>query len=98
MNEIKPQPVVVTTTHRGVFFGWLGPDTDRSATTVEITRAQMCVSWTADVRSVMGLAATGPSKSCRVGPPVPRLTLQDVTAVIDTTDEAVERWLAQPWS
>jgi hypothetical protein len=97
MTEMS-QPVVVTTAHRGVFFGWLGPDADRAAKTVEISDAQMCVSWSADIRGVMGLAATGPSRSCRVGPAVPRLTLQDVTAVIDTTDEAVKQWQALPWS
>jgi hypothetical protein len=96
MSETKTVPVVVTTSHRGVFFGHLHGD--RDATTVELTVAQMCIYWSADVKGVMGLASAGPSKSCRVGPPVPRLTLQDVTAVIDVTEEAEKRWQAQPWS
>lgn len=95
-KEITPVPVVVTTSHRGVFFGRL--QGSRDARTVELTQAQMCLHWSADVKGVLGLAAAGPSEKCRIGPPVPRLTLQDVTAVIDATGEAAERWLAQPWS
>lgn len=89
-------PVVVTTSHRGVFFGCL--DGDRNATILDLTDAQMCVYWSPDVRGVLGLAATGPTSRCRIGPPVPRLTLQDVTAVFDATDEAVKAWQARPWS
>lgn len=93
---IAPAPVVVTTQHRGVFFGNLTGD--RNSTTVELTAAQMCIYWSDDVRGVMGLASTGPTSRCRIGPPVPRITLQDVTAVIDATDEAVRAWQARPWS
>lgn len=87
--------VVVTTSHRGVFGGYLnGGDSEK---TVELTDAQMCVYWSADVKGVLGLAVTGPTKSCRVGPPVPRLVVQDVTAVMDATEEAKEAWLKRPW-
>jgi hypothetical protein len=89
-------PVLVTTQHRGVFFGYLTGS--RDSTTLDLTDARMCIYWSADVKGVLGLAASGPSKSCRVGPAVPRLTLQDVTSVADVTAEAVKAWLAQPWS
>ena len=52
-------PVVVTTEHRGVFFGYL--DGSRDSETALLRDAQMCVYWSADVRGVLGLAATGPS-------------------------------------
>lgn len=94
----EPQAVVVTTEHRGVFFGYLADGQDRTAKTVEITGAQMCVYWSADVQGVLGLAATGPTSKCKITRPVPRLTLQAVTAVIDATDEAVKLWQGRPWS
>jgi hypothetical protein len=88
--------VVVTTGHRGVFFGHLAGG--RDGKTVELTNAQMCVYWSADVRGVLGLASSGPSRSCKVSRPVPRIILQDVTAVIDATPEAVALWQGRPWS
>ena len=97
MPTTKTRPVVVTTEHRGVFFGNLNSsdDTDK---TVSLTDAQMCVYWSADVKGVLGLAATGPSRSCKVTPPVPKITLQAVTAVMDATTEAEKAWQARPWA
>lgn len=97
MTAAKKRPVVVTTEHRGVFFGNMNgsSETDKVIT---LTDAQMCVYWSSDVRGILGLAATGPSRSCRVTPAVPKMTVQDVTAVMDATDEAVKAWAARPWS
>lgn len=97
MPATKARPVVVTTEHRGVFFGNLVNGQDAEAKVLTITDAQMCVYWSADVRGVLGLAATGPSKSCRVTPAVPKITLQGVTAVVDVSDEAVTAWRERPW-
>jgi len=96
VTAAKKQPVVVTTEHRGVFFGFANGDTEGSV--VKLTDAQMCVYWSTDVHGVLGLAATGPSKNCRVTPRVPKITLQAVTAVVDASDAAVEAWQARPWS
>lgn len=93
----KHRPVLVTTEHRGVFFGLLETQDD-AAKTVTLTDAQMAVYWSADVNGVLGLAATGPSKSCRITPRVPRIVLQAVTAVIDATTEAEKAWRERPWS
>jgi hypothetical protein len=92
------QAVVVTTAHRGVFFGHLADRGDRYVKTLTLTDAQMCVHWSADVQGVLGLAATGPTQGCKVTRPVPRITLQDVTAVLDATPEAVKLWQDRPWS
>ena len=89
-------PVVVTTEHRGVFFGWL--DGDITATDIRLEQAQMCVYWSAGIGGVLGLAAVGPRKDCRIGPAVPAITLHKVTAVIEATPEAVTAWQAKPWS
>ena len=88
-------PLVVTTSHRGVFFGYGNPTTD---SIIRITKARMCVYWSADVKSVLGLAATGPSKSCKVGPPVPAITLRDVTSVIEVSKEAAAKWESGFWA
>lgn len=96
-SRVEKRFVVVTTAHRGVFGGYLEADTADDAKSVTLTDAQMCISWSADVKGVLGLAVTGPSKSCRVGPAVPRLALNDVTAVIDATEKAEKAWVRQPW-
>jgi len=94
MDQIDKQYVVVTTAHRGVFGGYLDSNDGEQVTLID---ASMCLQWTADVKGVLGLAVTGPSRSSRVGPAVPRLVLSGVTAVMDATDEARDAWLAQPW-
>lgn len=95
-TKTKQRPVVVTTEHRGVFFGFLDGQDD-TAKTLAISEAQMCVYWHSDVNGVVGLAVTGPTKRCRVTPAAPKITLQDVTAVMDATDDAVAAWKARPW-
>jgi hypothetical protein len=94
--KTKKRPVVVTTEHRGVFFGHLNGE-DAASKVVTLTDVQMCVYWSADVNGVLGLASSGPSKSCRVTPAVPKITLQGVTAVMDATTVAEAAWRARPW-
>src|SRR5574341_47265 len=93
MNKMK-MPLIVTTAHRGVFFGYGTPG---DAKTIRLERARMCVYWSADVKGVMGLASTGPTKSCRIGPAAPAITLQDVTSVMEVSGAAIKAWEDQPW-
>jgi hypothetical protein len=90
-----PQPLVVTTQHRGVFFGY-GDASD--ADTIRLTDARMCVYWSANVKGVLGLAVTGPKSGCKIGPAIPAITLRGVTAVMEATPEAVEAWEKSTWS
>jgi len=57
------RPVVVTTAHRGVFFGYAG---DTSGQTIKLERARNCVYWTSDVRGFIGLIAArfGETQHC----------------------------------
>lgn len=96
MASKAKRPVVVTTEHRGVFFGDLDGE-DAESKVITLTGAQMCVYWTTDVQGVVGLAVTGPSKGSRVTPAAPKITLQGVTSVMDATKEAAEAWRARPW-
>lgn len=94
-GEQAGRPVLVTTAHRGVFFGYANGDT--SGPIVELNRARNCVYWSAEVKGFMGLASTGPTTRCRVGPPAD-IELRDITSVVSVTPEAVERWESAPWS
>lgn len=101
----RDMPVVVTTEHRGVFFGYVDGDElkrimrgepwDRS---LVLEKMRMCVSWTSDIRGVLGLASAGPSDTCRVSDAAPENRLTDITWVGTVTREAAERWEAGPWA
>lgn len=88
------QAVIVTTAHRGVFFGYAK---DMDGETIELKRARLCVYWSTDVKGFMGLAANGPSSGCRIGPAAD-IKLRNITAVLAVTPEAVAKWEAQPWA
>ena len=95
MSESETNYVLVTTKHRGVFFGMFK---EQNGTTVTLAEAQNCLYWSADCHGFLGLAAKGPTKNCRIGPVVPEITVTDVTAVVACTDEAVKAWKAEPWN
>jgi hypothetical protein len=92
-NGTTERPVLVTTQHRGVFFGF-AEKTDGE--TITLKRARLCVYWSRDVKGFMGLAANGPTSSCRIGPPAD-INLRNVTAVLEVTPDAVKAWEAAPW-
>lgn len=88
------RPVIVTTEHRGVFFGYA---TDTDGETITLARARNCVYWSADCKGFMGLASSGPTQGCRIGPAAD-ITVRNITAVLECTPEAVTAWEKQPWS
>ena len=89
----KLRPVLVTTEHRGVFFGY----TDKiDGETITLTNARNCIYWSAAVKGFLGLAATGPDAACRIGPRA-NLTLRAITSVAEVTPAAVQAWEAAPW-
>lgn len=89
----QERAVVVTTKHKGVFFGYAA---DVDGDVIQLRAARNCLYWTSDVRGFMGLASAGPSKGCRVGPAAD-IQLRDITAVVLATDAAVAAWEAAPW-
>lgn len=86
--------VVVTTSHRGVFWGVLD---EESGDECVLLGARMAVYWSADCRGVLGLASSGPTDGCRITPSVPRIRLTGVTSIADTTDAASAAWEKAPW-
>lgn len=91
----KTQPLLVTTVHKGVFFGYGTPS---DAQTITLTAARMCIYWCAEVKGVFGLASTGPLKGCKVGPSVPELTVRDVTACAVCSPAAAAEWEKGVWN
>ncbi len=92
-------PVLITTdsTKRGVFFGYIDP-ADADKDTMRVTDVQMCVYWSVDTRGVLGLAADGPKKDCKVTKPAPAGTIKGVTLVAECSPEAVKAWKKTPWA
>ena len=86
--------VVVTTEHRGVFFGKLEVY-NLDAGTAELSEARNCIYWSRDVRGFLGLAAVGPIGDSRVGAAVGALELVKITSVSACSPEAVEQWKAK---
>lgn len=85
--------VLVTTQHRGVFFGY---STDTSGASIKLRSARNCLYWARDAKGFMGLASLGPVGNSRVGPPCD-IELRDITAVAEVTAEAVKVWESAPW-
>ena len=86
--------VLVTTTHRGVFFGYA---TKTDGATIKMRSARNCIYWSRDVKGFLGLAATGPSNSCKIGPAA-NIELRDITCVAECTAEAIAAWESAPWT
>jgi hypothetical protein len=89
----KERAVMVTTAHRGVFFGY-ADKTD--GPTIALKRARNCLTWPAENKGFLGLAAMGPVKGARVGPAAD-IELRDITCVAECTQAAVEAWETAPW-
>ena len=80
--------VVVTTAHRGVFFGYAS---ETSGATIRLRRGRNCIRWSVDLRGFAGLAAFGPSQACKIGPAVD-MELRDITSVLECVPAAIDRW------
>ena len=89
----KERAVLVTTSHRGVFFGYAE---DTSGTTIKLRAARLCVSWSADIRGFMGIASHGPNSTCRIGPAAD-IEVRDITSVSEVTPEATAKWEQAVW-
>jgi hypothetical protein len=94
-KQSNGRAVLVTTAHRGVFFGYLQGEVAKEKVT--LTMARNCVYWSSDVKGFAGLACTGPTKSCKIGPAAD-MTLFDVTCVAEVSEEATKAWEAAPWN
>lgn len=90
----KSRPVLVTTAHRGVFFGYCA---DTSGDPIKLTKARNVIYWPAANRGFLGLAADGPAQGSRVGPAAD-IELRGITCVAEVNAAAVARFEASPWA
>ena len=88
------RPVLVTTAHRGVFFGY-AENTDGD--TIKLKRARNCIYWPVQNKGFLGLASVGPLKGARVGPAAD-IELRNITCVAECAEAAVTAWELAPWS
>ena len=86
------KPVLVTTEHRGVFFGYVEeyPDLDKS-TTISLKDARMAIYWGTD-KGVMQLANEGIQSESRISSMADIPSLAKVTAVFTVTEQAEKTW------
>jgi hypothetical protein len=94
MTEETGRPVLVTTSYRGVFFGYAG---DTSGDVVKLRRGRNILYWPEETHGFLGLASTGPGPGSRVGPAAD-IEVRGVTAVAEVTPEAAAAWEAEPWN
>ena len=86
--------VLVTTAHRGVFFGYASKTDGKS---IDLRAAKNCLYWPSSNQGFLGLAKMGPLSGARVGPAAD-ITLHDVTCVAACTPEATAAWEAAKWN
>lgn len=87
---------IVTTEARGVFFGKLvSREGFESCVLQEI---QVAIYWDRTTKGFLGLSSHGPTDECRVSRPAPEGELVKITGYFRCSQEAVDRWKAQPWS
>lgn len=97
MNKDKVAVLITTdSSKKGVFMGLINPkDADKEI--IEAEEVRMAVYWSQDVRGVIGLAATGPTKDCRITKAANKAVLKGVTAVVELSNEALKAWRKEPW-
>ena len=86
--------VLVTTAHRGVFFGTLEKgQTGDETKTMALINCRNAIRWTGK-KGFLGLASDGPESGSRIGSTAPRVILHDITSVSECSQEAVKAWRA----
>jgi hypothetical protein len=86
--------VLVTTSHRGVFFGYA---TRIDEEVIALRAARNCLYWPSSQKGFLGLASQGPLQGARIGPAAD-IELRDITCVAKCTEEAVRAWEKAPWT
>jgi hypothetical protein len=96
----KERPILVTTARRGVFFGYTTEDAEAiiARGNMTLTNARNCIYWSKETHGYHGLAAIGPQRGSRVGPAVPKLSVESITSVADCSETAIKAFEAEPWA
>lgn len=86
----ESKSVLVTTQHRGVFWGALEA-TSPDGRTITLTGARNAIYW-ATSKGFIELAQVGPNSRSKVGAVATRVVLHDVTSLTECTAEANSAW------
>jgi hypothetical protein len=89
MAKSKERPVIVTTEHRGVFFGYA---LDTTGAVIDLKRARMAIKF-GTTKGLMELAETGPTASSKISARAD-MEVRKITAVFEVTPAAAEKWEA----
>lgn len=81
------RPVLVTTLHRGVFFG-LAATTEGE--TIDLSGCRNVLYWPAECRGFLGLAANGPKAGAKLGPAASKVQLRNITSVAELSAESAK--------
>ena len=90
----RRRPVLVTTLHRGVFFGLTS-----AAEGAEIVKLYGCrnvLYWPQACRGFLGLAANGPLPGAKIGYAAVSTELRNVTSVTDLSAEVADAFTSFP--
>ena len=87
MAKAKERPVIVCTTHRGVFFGYAS---DTSGDVIHLRGAKMAIYW-GTTRGVMELADTGPTLKSKISSPAD-IEVRSISAIFEVTPDAEKEW------
>lgn len=83
----KPRPVIVCTSHRGVFFGYAA---DTSGDVIHLKDARMAIYW-GTTRGVMQLAESGPTGTSKISAKAD-IEVRSITAVFEVSPDAEAKW------
>lgn len=89
-TESTLRAVIVTTSHRGVFFGYT--DAKSGDEIIHLKNARMAIRF-GTTRGLMQLAQTGPTSNSKISDRAD-LEVRSITAVFEVTDAAVKAWEA----
>ena len=88
---------LLVTTAKGVFFGYVDERPTTKTREIWLKRARCCVFWGSNVKGFLGLASHGPNSSCRIGPPVDELLINEITSIAIVSASAAKAWEVAPW-
>jgi hypothetical protein len=84
--------ILITTSHRGVFFAQVEDSADLTQKTLTNLKNCRMAIYFGTTKGVMELAHSGPTKSSRIGAPADVDVMHDVTGVFSVSDNAAKAW------
>ena len=85
--------ILVTTLHRGVFYGEVPAEQDMNARTISLKNARCAIRWET-TGGIGELASVGPNANSKIGACADIEALHDITAIWSVSDEARKAWNA----